>query len=143
MNPDLDVYLLFATTSNFVNLKQSKLTKTLEFYKNLRFRYFNIYEYSKGTILEDFVKNKKWDLSVHKLEHLSDIFRALTLYKYGGLYLDLDAIMLQPLEFFASQSNFFCMENSWGIASGLWHMDLKEGRKFTEKVLRSENCEIF
>jgi lactosylceramide 4-alpha-galactosyltransferase len=32
-----------------------------------------------------------------KIEHASDIFRLATLYKFGGIYMDLDCLVMRPL----------------------------------------------
>ena len=38
--------------------------------------------------------------SVTRVEHISDVYRLLVLYKYGGVYLDLDSWLVQPIDKF-------------------------------------------
>lgn len=133
LNPDTKVYLLMATNANGIKLKQSKWFDVLQTYKNIRFRYFNIYEYSKGTILEDLIRKGVWEKSKYKLEHVSDFMRLLTVYKYGGLYLDTDVIMMEPLKYI--ENNFVCAERPNVLGNCIFHMDTKDGRKYMEKCL--------
>lgn len=135
MNPDLNIFFLFATTEQEVYLNSSKYLKILESYSNIHIRFFNIFDYASDTMLADFMRNGKWKESSFLLEHMSDILRQLTIYKYGGLYMDLDVLMLQPFKNLPTY-NFLCMENDAGVASSIFHMDNKEGKKFTEKCLR-------
>ena len=133
MNPDAKVYLLMATNANGIKLNQSKWFDILQTYQNIRFRYFNIYDYSKGTIIEDFIKKGDWEKSEYALEHVSDFMRLLTVYKYGGLYLDIDIIMTEPLKYI--KNNFVCAERPNDLGNSIFYMDTKDGRKYTEKCL--------
>lgn len=123
-----------ATTENGIRLKQSKWYDVLQAYTNLHFRYFNIYEYTKGTIIEDFIKKGVWEKSQYKLEHMSDFMRLLSVYKYGGLYLDIDVIMTQPLRYM--KNNFVCEERPNDLGNSIFYMDTNDGRKYTEKCLK-------
>lgn len=78
-----------------------------------------------------------WEESEFQQEHLSDILRSLTLNKYGGLYLDLDVIMLKPLRYI-NLKNFLCKEKTDALASCIYRCNRDEGRVFTEKVLKWE-----
>jgi len=64
-------------------------------YSNVRIWKLDISEYIKGTPLENWdfmskVKSSRWPVV-----HSSDILRYLTLWKYGGTYLDLDFVILK------------------------------------------------
>lgn len=134
MNPEIPVYLIFTTDANEVKLNRSKFTDVLQTYNNIHIRYGNIYEFGAGTVLQDFMNDGEWKKSKHMLEHISDIIRALAVYKYGGLYLDLDVLMLKPWRYI-NQTNFFCTEHTDGLANCIYHFDTKIGRKFTLKSL--------
>lgn len=135
LNPDLSVYFLYATEASGVKLAPSKFTKILQSYSNIYLRFFNIFEYSKGTILEEFIKTGSWWESEFFLEHTSDILRTLTMWKFGGLYMDLDVIMLQPLRYLPKM-NFLCLEVGETLASSVWQMDNENGKKYAEMCLK-------
>ena len=107
MNPEIPVYLLFTTVTNELKLNRSVYTDILDTYKNIHIRYANVYEMGAGTVLQDFMNDNVWKKSKHAIEHMSDIIRALVIYKYGGLYIDLDVLMLKPWRYI-NQMNFFC-----------------------------------
>lgn len=135
MNPDTPVYFLYATNDSEVTLNQSKWTNVLESYPNIKLRYFNIYEFSKGTPLEGFMRSDKWKGTMYLLEHMSDLLRSLVLYKYGGLYLDLDVLMLTPLRYL-NYRNFLCVEITDNLASCIYRVNIEEGRRYTEEILK-------
>lgn len=81
-----------------VDLSKNKfIEKYLQHPYNIYVHKFNLYEEVKGTPLE----NCKWNELIYKhqlnpaLE--SDYFRILMLYKYGGVYLDFDILLLKDL----------------------------------------------
>lgn len=66
-------------------------------YHNVRFRHIDLFTYIHDTPIEDFVRsgimeNGKWLVEQH-----SDMLRILTLWKFGGVYMDLDVISLRPM----------------------------------------------
>lgn len=58
----------------------------------------NLDAFVNGTPAEDFCRNGKLSTSKHLIEHTSDLFRLIVLYKYGGIYLDTDAIVQKNLD---------------------------------------------
>lgn len=65
---------------------------------------------------------------------MSDIIRALAVHKYGGLYMDLDVLMLKPWRYI-KQSNWLCPEYEDLLGNSLFHFDTNDGKKFTTKAL--------
>lgn len=71
---------------------------SLRSYPNIRFRHIDLFTYVYGTLFEDFVlsgiveKEGMW-----KVEQYSDMLRILTLWKFGGIYMDLDVVSLRPM----------------------------------------------
>jgi lactosylceramide 4-alpha-galactosyltransferase len=133
MNPDMDVYFMFGTKTDGVNMKYSELIEALLSYSNIHLRYFNLFEYSKGTKLENFFKSGGVDKSGYPLEHAADILRILTLNKYGGYYLDLDVFSLVPFSTI-NQKNFACWEISGLIANTILNFNA-EVKILTDKYL--------
>ena len=92
-NPDSKVYLLY-TCSIIGDLGDSpEYVKQMLSYPNVRIWKLVISDYIKGTPLEtwDFmgkVRSSNWPVS-----HASDILRFITLWKYGGTYLDMDFVI--------------------------------------------------
>nr|CAD7411140.1 unnamed protein product [Timema cristinae] len=56
-------------------------------------RHVNIEHYLEGTPLEDWYKEGALKKSRWPMSHSSDVLRFITLWKYGGTYLDLDVVV--------------------------------------------------
>lgn len=59
---------------------------------------YNETEYFSGTPMESWYKEGAWRASPFKHAHYSDYMRFLTVYRGGGLYMDLDFITLKRLD---------------------------------------------
>jgi lactosylceramide 4-alpha-galactosyltransferase len=134
MNPDMEIYFLFATNFDKVNLKLNELTEALFSYPNIHLRFANVSEFAKGTKLQNFFERDGLANSSYPVEHLSDIMRILALNKYGGQYFDLDVISLVPLSV-VNLKNFGCLEWHDSIGNNIINLDLESGREITDKVL--------
>jgi hypothetical protein len=94
-NPDTKVYLLY-TCSVIGNLGDSPAyVKQMLSYPNVRIWKLVISDYIKRTPLENWDFMRKIHSSHWPVVHASDILRYLTLWKYGGTYLDLDFVILK------------------------------------------------
>lgn len=91
-------------------------------------------EFSIGTPLEQFMALDKLSKSSYPIEHTADILRILVLYKYGGVYLDLDVFSIFPLRLI-DRNNFACLQLTNDLANGMIRLDLKEGRKYSKDYL--------
>jgi hypothetical protein len=95
MNPEYKVYLLYSCPINGRLEDSSEHVRPIFTYPNVKLWRLNITSYFSKTPLE------KWDFlaaiasSSWPKEHSSDILRLMTLWKYGGIYLDLDVIILK------------------------------------------------
>jgi lactosylceramide 4-alpha-galactosyltransferase len=94
MNPDLEVYLLFTAPINLGNstVKNKVVTQLLS-YPNIHVRHLHFEKYFMGSPLEEWYKGGALKASRWPRSHASDALRFLTLWKYGGTYLDLDVIV--------------------------------------------------
>lgn len=129
----MEIYLIFATDSTKVDLKFSDTVNALMSNPNIHLRYLNLIEFSKETPLEDFMTEGLLYESKFPIEHTSDILRMLILYKYGGLYLDLDVITLVPFNLinfdeFNGTKSFACDEDEIDVATGILYIDEKFDR---------------
>ena len=90
-------------------------------FKFIQTQYPNIKAISMD--VQEFVEKSQarniWDKlqsSKYYISHLSDILRVLIVKKFGGIYLDLDALILKPLP---PAPNFVGRENDDYVAGGL------------------------
>ncbi|XP_016969662.2 lactosylceramide 4-alpha-galactosyltransferase [Drosophila rhopaloa] len=118
-NPRLTVFVLFAGATHRKSSNDS-LVKALSKYKNIRLRHLNVWSYAAGTPIEKWLKNGKLFKSKFLFPHVSDLLRYVTLYKYGGLYLDLDVVVQRSLE--KMPPNFTGAESNKNLACGVMKM---------------------
>ncbi|KAK9883260.1 hypothetical protein WA026_001446 [Henosepilachna vigintioctopunctata] len=119
MNPNFDVYLTFTSPGvfKFENTESDRFLKALMSYDNVRINHLNYENYMKGTIVEELYSKGIIENSPYALEHASDILRFLTLWKYGGIYLDLDVIVLKSFE--TLPPNFTGCETFFNLGAGI------------------------
>ncbi|KAK9883262.1 hypothetical protein WA026_001447 [Henosepilachna vigintioctopunctata] len=100
MNPNLDVYLTFTSPGvfKFEDTESDRFLKALLGYSNVRINHLNYEKYTKGTPVEELYSKGAIEASHYAMSHASDILRYLTLWKYGGIYLDLDVVVIKNLE---------------------------------------------
>lgn len=77
-----------------------------------------------------FLKKKKWAF-------VADYVRLDKLYKFGGVYLDTDMLMLKPLDHFLKDKMFFGAENDSFISGGI--IGSRKEHFFIENCLRIYN----
>lgn len=70
----------------------------LKSYPNVHIRNINPYNLSKGTLAEQWIKEDRIFTSRSYRFHISDYLRIITLSKFGGIYFDLDMIILKNLD---------------------------------------------
>lgn len=109
------------------NTESDRMLNVLSRYPNIKILHFNVRRYIKGSPVENLWTTGKIKESIYPIAHTSDILRLevkiipvdaltkvvfsrlLTLWKFGGIYLDLDVIVLKnldelPLNFGGAQS---------------------------------------
>ncbi|XP_033165006.1 lactosylceramide 4-alpha-galactosyltransferase [Drosophila mauritiana] len=118
-NPGLTVFVLFAGATHRP-LSGDPLIRALHNYKNIRLRHLNLWRYAAGTPIAKWLKSGKLFKSKFLFPHVSDLLRYVTLYKYGGLYLDLDVVVQQNLE--KMPPNFTGAESNISLACGVMKM---------------------
>ncbi|CAG0922853.1 unnamed protein product [Notodromas monacha] len=69
-----------------------------ERYPNVMFINLDIVQWLNGTILLPWLSKNLLDKSPFKTAQASNALRYVTLFKYGGLYLDTDVIVMRPME---------------------------------------------
>ncbi|XP_054714342.1 lactosylceramide 4-alpha-galactosyltransferase-like isoform X1 [Uloborus diversus] len=74
------------------------LAENLQKLPNVKFYRLNIEAFTYGTPIFEWYQAGKWKNSQWKASHLSDSLRYLLMWKYGGMYLDLDIVALKSME---------------------------------------------
>lgn len=95
-NPQKEIYLLFSAPVNELMLTSGNLNQ-LQLFPNVKLARVHLIKYAESTPLEEMVKNKPFENSKWWIEHTSDILRSLTLFKWGGIYLDTDMLVVKSL----------------------------------------------
>jgi hypothetical protein len=91
-NPDMTVYVIYTCSVRGGLGGSPEYVKQMLSYPNVRLWKLTVPEYMRGTPLQNWdfmgkVKSSRWPLP-----HSSDILRYVTLWKYGGTYVDLDFV---------------------------------------------------
>ena len=113
LNPSLTVYV-FMTPSNGskIDIKATTMRGLVENYHNIRIRKLHFDGFFAGTPLERWYFCSDWNYGSFAVSHLSDAFRFLILFKYGGYYFDLDIVHLKPIK--VQYRNFVAVESLKG-----------------------------
>ncbi|KAH8377222.1 hypothetical protein KR093_004323 [Drosophila rubida] len=107
-------------------------------YKNVKVRYVNLWRFAAGTPIEDWLKKDdlfhtkyklKFRIKIHSqfsslrylMVNISDLLRILALYRYGGIYMDTDVVVLRS--FAAEPPNFMAAETKTSIANGVFGIE--------------------
>ena len=134
MNPNATIYVIFQTPNNFVNLEDSSNVRMLREYSNIKFKYVNIKELSKQTPLHQWLKSDSLKYSKYVVSHTSDVLRYLLLYKFSGLYLDMDVIAIAPYGQI-NLDNFVCAESDLYLNGAVMKLSGSSGRKIAQSFL--------
>lgn len=133
MNPNMNVYLLFVSASKISN-QSKELFNQLQTYPNIHLGHIYPEDYVRNTPLDlwyrsGILKKSRWPRS-----HMSDILRYLTLWKYGGIYLDLDVVVTTS---FGHLTNFAGAEDWDDVAAGVIGLDTTPlGRRVADACVR-------
>lgn len=98
MNSNSEVTVLFTSQVGFRNKTTLPIIDALLSYSNVRFNYLNLIQYAKKTPLEKWMKSGELFRSQFVNSHTSDVLRFLTLWIFGGTYMDLDTITMKSLD---------------------------------------------
>lgn len=103
-NPDRPIQLLMRSSPKCIpdnslsTLHNPSWLKILARYSNVAVILLNEQRYFAGTPLEDWYSKGLWRTSRFQMGHLSDYIRILTLYKAGGMYIDMDILTLKAFK---------------------------------------------
>lgn len=133
------VYVMFSAPVSHV-VYQRSIFGELRRFPNVRFARVHIKDYAKNTPLEAMVASEPSDKSKWRVEHTSDVLRYLTLYKWGGVYLDTDMLVVKSLttlghNWVAREDNE--LVNAAAIAISMDHL----GRKLAKAIIKYVHIE--
>ncbi|CAL1286887.1 unnamed protein product [Larinioides sclopetarius] len=94
-HPERQVRVLFSSPTA-LDLTDH-FTKSLTQMDNVQLLRMDMALIVEGTPLLDWYKKGKWKSSRYRTVHVSDALRLVLLWKYGGLYLDTDVVVLRSL----------------------------------------------
>lgn len=136
MNPNATIYVVFLTPHHHVNLTESSHVKILrEKYFNVKFKHANIKDLAKNSPIYEWISSgDKLNNSKYVVSHTSDVLRYLLLYKYSGLYLDMDVIVKAPYGL-VNLDNFACAESELYLNGAVLKLTGSSGRKIAESFL--------
>lgn len=126
MNPNTNIVVLFLSSSNHIKIKNWPEYQPLLDYDNIHLRYFHIEDIIEHTPIEEWVKKGHLSGSYYPIVHTSDILRYTLLYKYSGIYLDLDVIVTKPLSEIINSSSFVCRQEDEVINNAIIKLSEQE-----------------
>ncbi|XP_075973927.1 lactosylceramide 4-alpha-galactosyltransferase-like [Anticarsia gemmatalis] len=131
-NWQINVFFAGPVTEEMLN---SGNMHTLKKFKNIQFLRIHLKEYAKGTPLESLVNDGALNRTRWRISHTSDFLRYLSLYKWGGVYLDLDVVIAKSFD--SLVPNWAARESEETIAAGALRFSNDAlGRLVAEAALR-------
>ncbi|XP_034100891.2 lactosylceramide 4-alpha-galactosyltransferase-like [Drosophila albomicans] len=110
-----DVFVLFACPT--IRQQNDPILDAMLSYENVQIRSVNLWRFAEGSPIEDWLKKDDLFRTEFLMINISDLLRLLTLYRYGGIYLDEDVIMFQSLE--DEVPNFMGAETNTSIGNSV------------------------
>ncbi|XP_054272740.1 lactosylceramide 4-alpha-galactosyltransferase-like [Macrosteles quadrilineatus] len=122
LNPSRPIYILHTCPldDDFYQ-KSPRFVQELMSYPNVHMVYLDMEEFFLRTNVEELYFGGRFEESRHPIEHVSDVVRLLTLWKYGGTYMDIDVVSIRPLD--GLGSNYAGWQDERTIASGVLNFD--------------------
>jgi lactosylceramide 4-alpha-galactosyltransferase len=136
MNPNTNIFVLFLSPSKYTRLRNWSQFQGILNYKNVQLKFFNTEDFTKDTIVEDWIRKGLLTSSWYQVAHTSDILRYALLYKYSGIYLDLDVIVRKSLDEIELE-NFACFQDDREIINNaIMKIGDDDGRQLGKMLLK-------
>lgn len=103
-NPERDIFVVFASPVGFAGngsdpfdrrMHVPEIVKRLNAFPNIHLRNANLTTFIAGTPMEALERRGMVYRSTWPPIHLADVMRLLVIYRYGGIYLDSDLIVMR------------------------------------------------
>lgn len=111
-------------------------------YPNIHMRNMNLWRYSIGTPINEWMKTNQLFESNYLFEHIADIFRMVTLHKFGGYCMDLDVVVQKNIDDLGE--NF--IGNDWGSVVNTAFLHLNNhgiGKRILQQYFRQVCYKFF
>lgn len=135
VNPNWDINVFFMGPASKLFL-ESTIYKLLNKKNNIHFYRVNIVDFVKNTPIENLLPSEIIEINKHWcLESLAGMIKYLALYKYGGMYLDLDVITVKSFD--SLSANWVAMQDSDLLGTVAFALSKNGiGRKISEDIIR-------
>ena len=142
-NPDMDIYVYMAVNrppgdpevDQGEGLgRHCKTMELLESYANVYVLRDDLSKHLTGTPLESMYASGQMSKSMYSYQHMSDALRIALLYKFGGIYIDLDVVVLRSLRCLRNTAGHVLMLGESSIENGLMVFD--RGHKLLNFFMR-------
>lgn len=98
-NPDLDIFVLFASPRLIsIDILSKEIWHLKLTYKNIFLRNNDIWKYAENTSAAGFLESDKLLKSKYFPVHMSDLLRLISIWRFGGIYMDTDIIVKKTLQ---------------------------------------------
>lgn len=136
LNPKREVFVTFLSPVGFKRDKTLPLVMdALNSYDNINFRNINLEKYATGTPINEWIATDELYLSDFLEEHTKTLLKYLTMYRYGGTYIDMDIILQKPLDDVVL--NCAAAESRQNVDDAFLHFDIGNvGQNISENCLR-------
>lgn len=111
------MFVTFASSSGFLNDFKPAIVRALNTYPNIHLRNLNLTNYAEATPMMPWIHSNQLFLSKYLNSHTSDFLRYTTMFKFGGIYLDLDVIVQQSFD--TLPRNFVGAESAQFVGVGV------------------------
>uniref|UniRef100_A0A8D8GDZ4 Lactosylceramide 4-alpha-galactosyltransferase n=1 Tax=Culex pipiens TaxID=7175 RepID=A0A8D8GDZ4_CULPI len=133
-NPEWKVFVLFVSATEFSFFNSPNIVPLLP-YPNVFLRRVNMTTFGLGSPVEEMFERGALNNSSFIVEHTSDVLRLLTVYKYGGTYLDTDVVVMKSLD--ELPLNYLVSEGDGFVANGIINLQASGvGHTLAESMLR-------
>lgn len=136
LHPNYNIFVFFVGDIFFDSRENCTkiVNNLLENNKNVIFRKLDVQKFSVGTPMEEFFKGNSYKESKNYLNHLSDLLRFTALWKYGGLYFDLDVVVVKNVDDLGE--NFVVAATKKSLMSGTLRVSSEGvGHRFVERCV--------
>lgn len=97
--------------------QNTPVMEALMSYTNIHMRNVHLWSYATGTKFANWLMKGELFESKYLISHTSDLLRYLSMYRFGGIYMDLDVVVQKSFE--NVEPNFTGAESSKEIAAGV------------------------
>lgn len=143
MNRNANVFVLFLSPYKHIRVKNWAQFQGILNYQNVHLRFFNVEDFTSGTIIEEWMNAGQLKKSWYKVAHTSDVLRYSLLTKYSGIYLDSDVIVRKPIDQI-KLDNFACFQDDKEIINNaIMKITDDEGHHIGKLMLEYGNEHFF